>query len=87
MNDLYRLVIENEAFQYFLNRRVTDRRMLNAWFDELARQPFTNGHFREMDNAGRPREVAIKGKYAVTFWADHAAKELRIVRVETIQLL
>ena len=29
-------------------------------------------------------EILLKGRFVLTFWADHATKEVRVVRVERI---
>ena len=34
------------------------------------------------DGVGRALEVKIIGAHAVTFWADHAAKEIKVIQVQ-----
>ncbi|MBI5766496.1 MAG: hypothetical protein HZA93_01785 [Verrucomicrobia bacterium] len=51
-------------------------------FDELTQRPFEPGDYREPGLAGREYEVRLRDDVIVTWWVDHAAREVRIVRVE-----
>jgi hypothetical protein len=51
--------------------------------DELKCTPFRRGDLQEQDSRGRDNEVFIAGDWLVTFWVDHAAREIRIVRLES----
>ena len=57
------------------------RRMIISQIEKLADNPFTNGDFAVTDATGRKNEVLVLHGYSITFWADHAVKELRIVDV------
>jgi len=48
----------------------------------LARHPFEPGDYREAGLKGREYEVKLHDDLIVTWWVDHAAKEVRIVRLE-----
>ena len=47
----------------------------------LTNNPFAEGQFEVKDNAGRKNQVLVWESWAVTYWADHPVKELRIVDV------
>lgn len=85
MND-YRFVVNGDAFRFFTTRRPKDRIFLEACFLSLEQEPFTTGEFQEETVEGRTIEILLRGSYEIAFWADHAVKELRIVRVEKVQL-
>jgi hypothetical protein len=51
---------------------------------ELADHPFQSGDFRESDESGRPLEVKEYGCWVVTYHADHAIKELRVIEIEDV---
>ena len=38
--------------------------------------------YEEMDEIGRPIEIKIIGRWALTFWSDHAVREVKVIRVE-----
>jgi hypothetical protein len=41
------------------------------------------GDFVETDDTGRPLQVKLHGKHLITYWPDHAVKEIRIVAIES----
>jgi hypothetical protein len=58
-----------------------ERRELLAVCDDLARTPSQRGAEQVIDEAGRTNEVIYTAHFRVTYWADHAVKELRIMDV------
>lgn len=48
----------------------------------LAGNPNMIGDFSEKDGAGRTVQIKIVGRYAVTFWADHAVSEVKITHIK-----
>jgi hypothetical protein len=49
----------------------------------LADNPNTAGDFTETDNSGRMVQVKVIGRYAVTFWADHAVSEIKVTHIKS----
>jgi hypothetical protein len=49
----------------------------------LADNPNTKGDFSENDGSHRTIQVKIIGRYAVTFWADHAVSEIKITHIKS----
>jgi hypothetical protein len=49
----------------------------------LAGNPHTAGDFTEKDNGGRIVQVKVVGRYAVTFWADHAVSEIKVTHIKS----
>ncbi|MBA3832660.1 MAG: hypothetical protein H0X34_12370 [Chthoniobacterales bacterium] len=80
----YRLVLESAVLHFVLARRLAERRFIIRTFDALAADPYRHGDYQEKTSAGREMEVILIGKYIITYWADHAVKELRIVRAEIV---
>jgi hypothetical protein len=58
------------------------RRQLLAVLDQIAANPFHKGDLQQRDPAGRVHEVALLGDWLVTYWPDHAVKEIRVVALE-----
>lgn len=48
----------------------------------IAEDPYLPGDFKDSDEIGRPLEVKLVGQYAITYWADHAVKEIKVINVE-----
>ena len=53
-------------------------------FESLAKHPFTVGDFEETSPAGRKYQVKVFDDLIVTFWVDHAARELSIVECAVV---
>jgi hypothetical protein len=58
-----------------------ERRELLDLCEALARNPGLRGAEQVIDEAGRANEVIYTAHFRVTYWPDHAAKEVRIMDV------
>ena len=61
-----------------------ERRQLLGFFDRLAANPFMESDWTVDDSTGRTHYRLPVGRYLLTYWADHAAREVRIVKLERI---
>jgi hypothetical protein len=59
------------------------RESVMKFIRSLADQPNTIGDFTEKDNTGRPIQVKIIGRYAITYWADHAVSEIKVTHIKS----
>ncbi len=50
-------------------------------FGALAQSPGQCGPEQVVDGAGRPNEVVYTTRFRVVYWADHAAKEVRLMNI------
>ena len=64
-------------------RSGTQREAVMKFIRSLADNPNTAGDFTEKDLAGRIVQVKVIGRYAVTFWADHAVSEIKVTHVKS----
>jgi len=62
-------------------RPVAKRRMIISQIERLANNPYTVGDFEVTDWSGRKNQVQVLHGFSITYWADHAVKELRILDV------
>lgn len=74
--------ISKTATFYAANKR--DRKVLLDYFEFLAGNPFTESDWVVKDVTGRPNYRAAVGRFLVTFWTDHAVREVRIVKIERV---
>lgn len=58
-----------------------ERRELLDVFGVLTRSPGQSGTEQVIDEVGRTNEVAYTTHFRVVYWADHAAKEVRIMDI------
>ena len=61
-----------------------ERKSLLDLFDRLATNPFTESVWTMDDTTGRTHCRIAVGRFLLTYWADHAAREVRIVKLERI---
>lgn len=82
MNDGWELVIHGPTLSFLLSCRASERHRILNFCNQLVSDPYQHGDYQEFDLTGRQLEVRIVGNWAITFWTDHAVKEVRVVRIE-----
>lgn len=81
----YELVLTEGAAMALANVSRREQRKLGGILDGLKTMPFRRGDFQEWDAHGRINEVIVEDEWLVTYWPDHAAHELRVVRLERVE--
>ena len=79
------------AYAVFINEQALaaaprsgkQRESMMKFIRSLADNPNTAGDFTETDNSGRMVQVKVIGRYAVTFWADHAVSEIKVTHIKS----
>ncbi|MEJ1974512.1 MAG: hypothetical protein WDM96_19315 [Lacunisphaera sp.] len=61
-----------------------ERKKLLDFFDRLAGNPFLESEWTLEDATGRTHYCQPVGKHLVTCWADHAVREVKVVKLERI---
>ncbi|MEO5913826.1 MAG: hypothetical protein ABIS50_06310 [Luteolibacter sp.] len=79
----YEIFLRSEAIETLRGIRGTPRRLVTAFIDALAAEPFTEGDYSLPDATGRNLHIKVLGSYAVTFWADHPAREIKITDIRS----
>lgn len=72
-----------EAIRALLGSERRQRFRMEHALQSLASMPFSQPDFREKSPAGRIYDVKCFDDIIVTYWVDHAVKEVRIMRLET----
>ena len=85
MNPRYEFSISGEASRFLFGRSDRIRRKAEDAFDFLAKHPFTEGDFVETTPLGRTHHVKLFDNMIVTFWVDHATRDMRIMRCEMVE--
>jgi hypothetical protein len=78
----YEFVLSGEAARFLLGSPARVRVQAEGIFDSLASNPFVEADFAEHGPTGRVYYVKVYGDIIVTYWADHAVREIRILRCE-----
>jgi len=81
----YGVVAPLTVFEMLRGLRRPDRRMVEEFLQRLTRQPSLSGDFDAPANDGRIHQVKIVGDWLVSYWADHAAREVRLSGIERIE--
>ena len=76
----------NEAALAFAPKSGGHRERIMNFIRSLAGNPNTSGDFSETDGAGRNVQVKVIGRYALTFWADHAVSEIKVTHIKLADL-
>lgn len=80
----YGYALGDEAVHAFTSLPVRRRENLLRIFEHLARYPKQEGDFQESGASGRVYEVKLHDNLLLTWWVDHAVREVRIVRMEFV---
>ncbi len=78
----YRVLI-TDAILEFSRIRKRDRDEIRMFLRSLRSNPYQEGDHVELDEVDRILHVNIVGKIALTYWADHAAKEVKVTNVRS----
>ena len=79
----YEIFLRSEAIDSLRGIRPAARRLVTQFIDSLALDPFSEGDYSVKDDSGRDIHIKVVGEYAVTFWADHPAKEIKIIDIRS----
>jgi hypothetical protein len=77
----YDVYLRIEAFEFLRHRHGDERNRLLRLLHELGRDPYRHGDFVEPDPSGQDIQVLIFQRYAISYWADHAVKELKVIDI------
>jgi hypothetical protein len=83
----YTIYVEAEAAQYLFGLRLPEREPVRRFLDFLADYPHTEGETTERDSVGRTVQVKLLRRIKVVYWADHADKAIKILRIERLTQL
>ena len=77
----YKVLVTIEALQMKRPSRVERDRIL-SFLESLASDPGRSGNYTEHGDARRSVQIKIVGDFALTNWADHAVKEVKVTKIE-----
>ena len=77
----YTYAIEKAAAESAFRFAPRERRFLQSAFEQIANAPFHPAEIEEIGEGGRILLTRFFGPFAVTYWPDHAIKEVRIAAV------
>jgi hypothetical protein len=64
-----------------------ERALILGFLEQLQSNPNRQGDYQETDSSGRQIQIKIIGKHALTYWADHAVKEVKVTKIELADVI
>ena len=83
--DAYELVLSESAAMVFATAARSEQRRVAAVMEQMKVAPMRRGDLQERDAQGRDNEILVVGDWVVTYWPDHATREIRVVRLERVE--
>lgn len=80
----YRTVFNREALEFVVHADEREFAEIERWVDHIERAPSTPGDFIERHDDGRELQVMALDRVVVTYWADDAEREVRVVKIESL---
>ena len=80
----YTLFMQLDAVSLYRSLRHSEKAPLEAYFNHLENYPQLKGETTERDSIGRVVQVKFVGKFKVAYWADHAVKEIKVLKLERL---
>ncbi len=77
----YRIFVRMEAAEILRTIRGIQRTSVVAFIDSLSGDPNRIGDYSERDETDRHLEIKVIGSFAISYWTDHAAKEVKVLDV------
>lgn len=77
----YDPVLSGRASAYLIGLSKNSQRKVIALLFQLAETPSQIGDYSSRDDKGRDVQHILIGEWHVSYWADDAARELRIVEI------
>ena len=73
--------LSDEAVAFTLSLSKSKRRKIIDFSDTIAAHPFSLGDFQSTDEAGHIIENILVDEFILSYWVDHAVKEVRITEI------
>lgn len=83
MSDSYAVFLNRPSHEALIRLKGAKRRAVDKFIDYLSDNPFEEGDFSEYDKVGRTVRCKIIRDLAITYYADHAVKELKVIELVT----
>ena len=81
MDIKYTVFIEDNVILYILSLKNGIRQEIQSYIHSLGSNPYDEGDFPEEDSIGRPCFCKIIGSHALSFYPDHAVKEMKVFQI------
>ena len=80
----YEAVLSSKATAFLLGLPKARQRQVMVLLERLAATPNHPGDYSECDHTGRAVQFLLIGDFVISYWPDHAVRELRIVEIDEV---
>ncbi len=77
----YEVFLRVEAIEVLKQTRGQQRKLLSNFIDSLPSNPNQSGDYAEADETDRRIEMKVLEQVVVSFWADHAVREVKVIDI------
>ena len=81
----YALFLHADAASFFHSLRREEKESLRRFLDVLEQYPTIVGEATERDAVGRSIQVKFVRRLKAVYWANHADKEIKVLRLERLR--
>jgi len=81
----YEIVAPLTVYEVLRSMPRAGRRRVEEFLQRLTRQPSLSGDFEAPAEDGRTHQAKIVGDWLVSYWPDHAVREVRLSEIERIE--
>ncbi len=81
MFESYSIYLRRSASEALSSIRNPKRKAIERFIDYLGENPFDEGDFSEEDESGRKTYCKIIRDHAISYYPDHAVKELKVLEI------
>ncbi len=81
MSDSYTVYLKRSVHEDLRELRGSRKRAIEKYIDYLSDNPFDEGDFTESDRNGRDVHCKVIRDFALSFYPDHAVKELKVIEL------
>ena len=78
----YEIVAPLTVYEVWRMLPRTQRRLVEDFLLQLARQPGLSGDFAVPMEDGRTHQAKVIGRWLFSYWSGHAAREVRVTSLE-----
>ena len=81
MSESYDIFLKRPVHENLKKLKGSKKRAIEKFIDYLSDNPFEEGDFSEFDDSGRQVYCKVIKDHAITYYPDHAAKELKVIEL------
>lgn len=78
----YTYTVDSAVLEVFNVCSRRQREKLLRIFEQLADNPFLSGELVQKDSVGRPLQIHRFAEWLITYWSEHASRQVFIIAVE-----